>query len=88
MASFPFSTTDFPIFLAPMEEVSDSSFRRLCKSYGADVVISEFVSSEAIVNGALNDKKKRGAKITVAIVNEIGKCELKTIEPTELKGYL
>lgn len=49
MAQFPFVTTDFPIFLAPMEEVSDSSFRCLCKSYGADVLISEFVSSEALI---------------------------------------
>ena len=42
---------------------------------------------EDLLGGILNDKTKRGAKITVALVNEIGKCELKTIEQTELKGY-
>lgn len=58
MARFPFSTTDFPVFLAPMEEVSDSSFRRLCKSYGADVLISEFVSSEALIRDVDKSHKK------------------------------
>ncbi|HPT52458.1 MAG TPA: tRNA dihydrouridine synthase DusB [Bacteroidales bacterium] len=57
MAQFPFLTVDFPVFLAPMEEVSDSSFRAICKSFGADVVISEFVSSEAIIRDV--DKSKR-----------------------------
>ncbi|MDD4394278.1 MAG: tRNA dihydrouridine synthase DusB [Bacteroidales bacterium] len=57
MAQFPFLTVDFPLFLAPMEEVSDSSFRAICKSFGADVVISEFVSSEAIIRDV--DKSKR-----------------------------
>lgn len=57
MATFPFSTVGFPIFLAPMEEVSDSSFRAICKSFGADVVISEFVSSEALIRDV--DKSKR-----------------------------
>lgn len=58
MATFPFSTTDFPIFLAPMEEVSDSAFRRLCKFHGADVVISEFVSSEALIRDVQKSHKK------------------------------
>ncbi|MBQ4433865.1 MAG: tRNA-dihydrouridine synthase, partial [Bacteroidales bacterium] len=48
MATFPFQTTDFPIFLAPMEAVTDAAFRRLCKSFGADVLISEFISSDAL----------------------------------------
>lgn len=55
---FPFSTTDFPIFLAPMEEVSDASFRRLCKEFGADVLISEFVSSEALIRDVEKSQKK------------------------------
>ncbi len=55
---FPFQTTDFPIFLAPMEEVSDASFRRICKSFGADVVISEFVSSEALIRDVEKSQKK------------------------------
>ena len=39
----------FPLFFAPMEEVSDASFRKICKNFGADFLISEFVSSEALI---------------------------------------
>jgi nifR3 family TIM-barrel protein len=39
---------DFPVYLAPMEGVTDRAFRRICKEYGADVVISEFISSDAL----------------------------------------
>ncbi len=39
----------YPVFLAPMEDVTDLSFRLICKKFGADVVITEFVSSEALV---------------------------------------
>jgi len=38
-----------PVFLAPMEDVTDIPFRRLCKSFGADVLTTEFVSSDALV---------------------------------------
>jgi len=58
MPTFPFPTADFPVFLAPMEEVTDASFRRICKSYGADVVISEFVSSEALIRDVEKSRKK------------------------------
>jgi nifR3 family TIM-barrel protein len=37
------------LFLAPMEEITDSAFRRICKAMGADVLTSEFVSSEALI---------------------------------------
>jgi len=37
------------LFLAPMEEVTDAAFRRICKAMGADVLVSEFVSSEALI---------------------------------------
>jgi len=40
---------EFPLFFAPMEEVSDQSYRLICKSLGADFLISEFVSSEALI---------------------------------------
>lgn len=36
-----------PVFLAPMEDVTDISFRLMCKSFGADMVYTEFVSSDA-----------------------------------------
>jgi len=58
MPMFPFPTADFPVFLAPMEEVTDASFRRICKAYGADVVISEFVSSEALIRDVEKSRKK------------------------------
>ena len=40
---------DTPLFLAPQAGVSESPFRRLCRSFGADVVLTEFVSAEGIV---------------------------------------
>lgn len=39
----------YPIFLAPMEDVTDISFRLLCKRFGADMVYTEFVSSDALI---------------------------------------
>lgn len=39
---------DFPVYLAPMEGVTDRAFRRICKEFGADVLISEFISSDAL----------------------------------------
>lgn len=38
-----------PLFLAPMEDVTDIGFRKLCKRYGADMMYTEFVSAEAII---------------------------------------
>ncbi len=43
-----FATTDFPLILAPMAGVSEPPFRQICRELGADVVMSEFLSSEAI----------------------------------------
>jgi len=43
-----------PLFLAPMEDVTDASFRAVCKQYGADMVYTEFVSSDGLVH----DSKK------------------------------
>ena len=49
---FPYSVTpDFPLFLAPMAGVSESPFRQICRRYGADVVVSEFISSVGISLG-------------------------------------
>jgi nifR3 family TIM-barrel protein len=49
---FPFPVrTRVPLFLAPMAGVSEPPFRRLCRSYGADVVVSEFLSSEGLRRG-------------------------------------
>ena len=43
---------DFPLLLAPMEDVSDPPFRALCKEKGADVVYTEFISSEGLIRNA------------------------------------
>ncbi|MEQ5791082.1 tRNA dihydrouridine synthase DusB [Muricauda sp. NFXS6] len=43
---------DFPLLLAPMEDVSDPPFRKLCKEEGADVVYTEFISSEGLIRDA------------------------------------
>lgn len=40
---------DHGIFLAPMEDVSERPFRRLCRRFGADLVYTEFISSEALI---------------------------------------
>ena len=42
----------FPLLLAPMEDVSDPPFRALCKEYGADVMYTEFISSEGLIRDA------------------------------------
>jgi nifR3 family TIM-barrel protein len=49
---FPYSTAyDVPLFLAPMAGVSESPFRQICRQFGADVVVSEFISSVGISLG-------------------------------------
>lgn len=49
---FPYRTTyDVPLFLAPMAGVSESPFRQICRRFGADVVVSEFISSVGISLG-------------------------------------
>lgn len=49
---------EFPLLLAPMEDVSDPPFRALCKQYGADVMYTEFISSEGLIRDALKSIKK------------------------------
>jgi len=46
------------LFLAPMENITDSPFRSICKEFGADVMITEFVSSEGLVHDASKSKLK------------------------------
>lgn len=51
-----------PVFLAPMEDVTDISFRLMCKKFGADMVYTEFVSSDALIRNV----NKTQQKLTVA----------------------
>jgi len=51
---------EFPLLLAPMEDVSDPPYRRLCKLHGADLMYSEFISSEGLIRDAMKSRKKTG----------------------------
>ena len=58
-------TIDFgerPVFLAPMEDVTDIGFRLLCKRFGAAMVYTEFVSAEALIR----DVKSTISKLTIS----------------------
>jgi nifR3 family TIM-barrel protein len=48
----------YPVFLAPMEDVTDMSFRLLCKDFGADMVYTEFISSDALIRQVNKTKAK------------------------------
>jgi len=49
---------DFPLLLAPMEDVSDPPFRHVCKNEGADMLYTEFISSEGLIRDAVKSRKK------------------------------
>ena len=49
---------EYPLLLAPMEDVSDPPFRRLCKLHGADLMYSEFISSEGLIRDAIKSRQK------------------------------
>ena len=47
-----------PLFLAPMEDVTDKSFRILCKEFGADMLYTEFVNSDGLIRNVNKSLKK------------------------------
>ena len=49
---------EFPILLAPMEDVSDPPFRKICKKFGVDLMYTEFISSEGLIRDAVKSTKK------------------------------
>ena len=49
---------EFPLLLAPMEDVSDPPFRALCKKHGADLMYTEFISSEGLIRDASKSVQK------------------------------
>ena len=49
---------DFPLLLAPMEDVSDPPFRVVCKENGADLMYTEFISSEGLIRDAIKIRRK------------------------------
>ncbi len=54
----PIELGEFPLLLAPMEDVSDPPFRALCKRHGADMMYTEFISSEGLIRKAAKGMKK------------------------------
>lgn len=54
----PVELGEFPLLLAPMEDVSDPPFRKLCKEQGADMVYTEFISADGLVHEAKNTFQK------------------------------
>ena len=82
-----------PIILAPMEDVTDTAFRIICKRLGADIVYTEFTSSEAIIRGIprVMQKikiKKSQLKIKLALYKEKcrgGHCECYLSGPKNIR---
>lgn len=60
-APLSFFKTDFPLFLAPMAGVTDPIFRTICKELGVDVMVTEFVSAEGILQAW--ERNRRYTKI-------------------------
>ena len=54
----PIQLPEFPLLLAPMEDVSDPPFRAVCKDHGADLLYTEFISSEGLIRDAIKSRKK------------------------------
>ncbi len=54
----PIELPEFPLLLAPMEDVSDPPFRALCKKHGADLMFTEFISSDGLIRKAAKGIKK------------------------------
>ena len=48
VTALPWFSDNFPLYLAPMAGVTDKVFRQICKGYGADVLVTEFVSAEGV----------------------------------------
>ncbi|MBZ5857888.1 tRNA dihydrouridine synthase DusB [Flavihumibacter profundi] len=54
----PIVLPEFPLLLAPMEDVSDPPFRAVCKDNGADLMYTEFISSEGLIRDAIKSRQK------------------------------
>jgi tRNA-dihydrouridine synthase B len=50
--------SEYPLFLAPMEDVTDPAFRLLCKEFGADLVYTEFISADALIRNVKRTEQK------------------------------
>ena len=82
---------DFPLLLAPMEDVSDPPFRALCKEQGADVVYTEFISSEGLIRDAAKSVMKldiyeKERPVGIQIFGANLESMLKSVEIVEASG--
>jgi nifR3 family TIM-barrel protein len=82
---------DFPLILAPMEEVTDSPFRVICKQIGADVVVTEFIAAEGLIREAEKSHKKMRFKpeerpIGIQIFGANVEAMMKAAEVAEAAG--
>lgn len=82
---------DFPLLLAPMEDVSDPPFRALCKEQGADVVYTEFISSEGLIRDAAKSVMKldiyeKERPVGIQIFGAILESMLRSVEIVEASG--
>ncbi|MCG8343287.1 MAG: tRNA dihydrouridine synthase DusB [Chlorobiales bacterium] len=84
-----------PVILAPMEDVTDRSFRKICKKFGADIVYTEFVSAEALRRGVekslqkmLFEEYERPAVIQIFGNSEEAMAEAAAIAETYSPNYL
>lgn len=82
---------DFPLLLAPMEDVSDPPFRALCKEEGADVVYTEFISSEGLIRDAAKSTMKldiyeKERPVGIQIFGAILESMLRSVEIVEASG--
>jgi len=82
---------NFPLLLAPMEDVSDPPFRALCKEQGADVVYTEFISSEGLIRDAAKSVMKldiyeKERPVGIQIFGANLDSMLKSVEIVEASG--
>lgn len=82
---------EFPLLLAPMEDVSDPPFRALCKEQGADVVYTEFISSEGLIRDAAKSVMKldiyeKERPVGIQIFGAVMDSMLQTIDIVEATG--
>lgn len=82
---------EFPLLLAPMEDVSDPPFRALCKEQGADVVYTEFISSEGLIRDAAKSVMKldiyeKERPVGIQIFGAVLDSMLRSVEIVEASG--
>jgi len=82
---------EFPLLLAPMEDVSDPPFRALCKEQGADVVYTEFISSEGLIRDAAKSVMKldiyeKERPVGIQIFGAVLESMLQSVEIVEASG--